>query len=100
MFDKDKAKNDLRSFRMYKSFQVGGMRAQRRLINLLIDYWNLDAKEFMLPRQSLTITVEEIYFITSLLRRGEVLKFQCWGLSMSTVFPKLRRVAHKCQSNK
>jgi hypothetical protein len=60
-------------------FQVGGMRAQRRLLNLLIDYWNQNAEAFMLVGQSLTITVEYIYFITSLSRRGEVPNFQSRG---------------------
>jgi len=64
---------------MYKFFQVGGMRAQRILLNLLIDYWNPDVEEFMLVGKSLTMMVEDISFITSLSRRGEVPNFQSQG---------------------
>jgi len=49
------------------------------LLNLLIDYWNPDVEDFMLARHSLTIMVEDIYFIISLSRRGEVTNFQSCG---------------------
>jgi hypothetical protein len=48
VFDNDEAKQALHACGMYKFFQVGGMRAQRRLLNLLIDYWNPDVEAFML----------------------------------------------------
>jgi hypothetical protein len=75
VFNNDEAKQALHACNMYKFFQVGGMRAQRRLLNILIDYWNPNDEEFMLSIQSLIITVEDIYFITDLSRRGEVPKF-------------------------
>jgi hypothetical protein len=37
----------------------------------LVDYWNLDAKYFMLEEQSLAPTKEDIYFLIGLSRRGE-----------------------------
>jgi len=55
------------------------MRAHIRLLNLLIDYLNPDAEAFMLVGQSLTITAEDIYFITDLSRRVEVPHFQSRG---------------------
>jgi hypothetical protein len=76
VFDDDDAKQSLHACGMYNFFQIGGMRAQRRLLNLLIDYWHPDAEAFMLAGKSLTITIEDIYFITGLSRRGEVPNFQ------------------------
>jgi hypothetical protein len=64
---------------MYNFFQIGGMRAQKRLLNLLIDYWHPDAESFMLGGKSLTITIEDIYFITGLSHRGEVPNFTTHG---------------------
>jgi hypothetical protein len=40
-------------------------------MNALVDYWNPDAEAFMIEGQSLTLTTEDIYFWTSLLRKGE-----------------------------
>jgi hypothetical protein len=42
------------------------MQAQKILLQLLINYWELDADAFMLDGQSLKIEVEDIYFITGL----------------------------------
>jgi hypothetical protein len=50
VFDNDEAKKGLHACGMYKVFQVGSMRAQRILLNLLIDYWNPDVEAFMLIR--------------------------------------------------
>jgi hypothetical protein len=47
------------------------MRAQPRFLNSLIDYWHPDTKAFMIEGQSLTPTIEHIYFLTGLLRRGD-----------------------------
>jgi hypothetical protein len=56
---------------LWKLFQCPFMRAQPRLLNALIEYWHLDAEVFMLGCQSLTPTIEDIYFLTGLSRRGE-----------------------------
>jgi hypothetical protein len=56
---------------MWKFFQCPFMRAQPRLLNHLIEYWHPDAEAFMLEGQSLTLTTEDIYFLTGLSRRGE-----------------------------
>jgi len=76
VFDNDEAKKSLHACGMYKFFQIGGMRVQKRLLNLLIDYWNPDVKAFMFTGHTLTIIFEYICFITSLSRRGEVPSFQ------------------------
>jgi hypothetical protein len=47
------------------------MRAQPRLLNALVDYWHPDPEALILVGQSLTPTIEDIYFLTGLSRRGE-----------------------------
>jgi hypothetical protein len=56
---------------LFKFFQSAFMRAQPRMLNTLINYWHPDVEAFMLEGQSLTPTIEDIYFLTSLSRRGE-----------------------------
>jgi hypothetical protein len=56
---------------IWKFFQWPFMRAQPRLLNHLIEYWHPDGEAFMLEGQSLTLTTEDIYFLTGLSRRGE-----------------------------
>jgi hypothetical protein len=56
---------------LWKFFQCPFMRAQPRLLNALVEYWHPDAEAFMLEGQSLTPTMEDIYFLTGLSRRGE-----------------------------
>jgi hypothetical protein len=45
-------------------------------MNHLIEYWNLDAEAFMLEVQSLTLMMEDIYFLTGLSRRGELVNLR------------------------
>jgi hypothetical protein len=52
------------------------MRAQPRLLNTLVDYWHPDAEAFMIEGQSLTPTTEDIYFLTGLSRRGDLVKLR------------------------
>ena len=39
---------------------------------MLVDYWDLDSESFHINEMSLTIEVEDIYFIIGLSQRGEV----------------------------
>ena len=39
---------------------------------MLVDYWDPDSESFHIDGMSLTIEVEDIYFITGLTQRGEV----------------------------
>ena len=41
---------------------------QPRLLYMLVDYWDLDSESFHIDGMSLTIEVEDIYFITRLSR--------------------------------
>ena len=43
---------------------------------MLVDYWDLDSESFHIDGLSLTIEVEDIYFITGLSRRGEVVNLR------------------------
>jgi hypothetical protein len=61
---------------MWKFFCCPFMRAQPRLLNHLVEYWNPDAEAFMLEGQSLTPTTEDIYFLTGLSRRGELVNLE------------------------
>jgi hypothetical protein len=60
---------------LLKFFLCPFMRAQPRLLNALVDYWHPDAEAFMLEGQSLVPTIEDIYFLTGLSRRGEPVRF-------------------------
>ena len=57
---------------LYKFWCLGSMRAKPRLLQMLVDYWDPDSESFHIDGMSLTIEVEDIYFITGLSRRGEV----------------------------
>jgi hypothetical protein len=60
---------------LLKLFLCPFMRAQPRLLNALVHYWHPDVEPFMLERQSLVPTVEDIYFLIDLSRRGEPINF-------------------------
>ena len=46
---------------------------------MLVDYWDPDSESFRIDGMSLTIEVEDIYFITGLSRRGEVVNLRSRG---------------------
>ena len=46
---------------------------------MMVDYWDPDSESFEIDGMSLTIEVEDIYFITGLSRRGEVLNLHSRG---------------------
>jgi hypothetical protein len=61
----------LRQCSLWKFFQCPFMREQPRLLNALVEYCHSDAEAFRLAGKSLTQTTKDIYFLTSLSRRGE-----------------------------
>jgi hypothetical protein len=65
----------LTQYGVLKFYQCPFMWAQLMLLNALIDYWHPDAEAFMLEGHSLTLMTEDIYFLTGLLRRGELVNF-------------------------
>ena len=51
---------------LYKFWCLDSLRAKPRLLQLLVDYWDLESETFQRDGMSLSIEVEDIYFITSL----------------------------------
>jgi hypothetical protein len=49
-----------------KFWAIKGMRAQLRLLQTLINYWDPETEEFNLDGKPFRIEVEDIYFITRL----------------------------------
>jgi hypothetical protein len=72
---------------LWKFLHCPLMRAQPRLLNHLVEYWNLDAEAFMIEGQSLAPTTEDIYFLTGLSRRGEL-------VNLDTFPPGPYNIAH------
>ena len=46
---------------------------------MLVDYWDPKSESFHIDELSLTIEVEDIYFITRLSKRGEVVNLRSCG---------------------
>ena len=65
--------------KLYKFWALKGMRAQGRLLQLLVDYWDPDTESFNIDGKPLRIEVEDIYFLTGLSRHGEVVNLKSWG---------------------
>jgi hypothetical protein len=70
---------DLKICGLYKFWALKGMRAQVRLLQLLVNYWDPDSETFNLDGQPLRIEVEDIYFLMGLSCRGEVVNLKAWG---------------------
>ena len=66
------AQQALHACGLYKFWFFGGLRTKPRLLQMLVDYWDPNSESFHIDGISLTIEVEDIYFITDLSRRGEV----------------------------
>ena len=65
---------------LYKFWCLGSLRAKPRLMQMLVDYWDPDSESFHIDRMSLSIEIEDIYFITVLSRQGEVVNLRSRGL--------------------
>ena len=48
---------------LYKFWCLGGLRAKPKLLQMLVDYWDPDSESFQIYGMSLTVEVEDIYFI-------------------------------------
>ena len=64
---------------LYKFWCLGSLRAKPRLLQLPVDYWDPESETFQIDRMSLNIEVEDIYFITGLSRRGEMVNLRSYG---------------------
>ena len=56
----------LRACGLYKFWCLGSLRAKPRLLQMLVEYWDLDSESFQIDRMLLSIEIEDIYFITGL----------------------------------
>jgi hypothetical protein len=65
---------------LYKFWTLKGMRAQVRLLEMLVGYWDPDSERFILDGQPLRIEVEDIYLLTGLSHRGEVVDLKSRGV--------------------
>jgi hypothetical protein len=55
------------------------MRAQVRLLEIPLGYWDPDSESFNLNGKPLRIEVDDIYFLTRLSCWGEVVNLKSWG---------------------
>ena len=72
VMNNDEALEALRGCGLLKFFKLPNMKANVRLLERLIDYWDVEEEAFMIDQMPLRIEVEDIYFIKGLSRRGEV----------------------------
>ena len=73
------AQQALRACGLYKFWCLGSLRAKPRLLQLLVDYWDPEFETFQIDGISLSIEVEDIYFIIGLSQRGEMLNLRYRG---------------------
>ena len=66
------AQQALRACGLYKFWCLGSLRAKPRLLQLLVYYWDWESETFQIDGMSLSNEVEDIYFITGLSQRGEM----------------------------
>jgi hypothetical protein len=59
----------LRDCELLKYFRIPGMRAQVRLLEYLVRMWDPDQQVFNVEAHTLSIDIEDIYFLTGLSRR-------------------------------
>ena len=55
---------------LLKYFRVPGMKAYVRLLEYIIGMWDPNQQHFMVGIHTLSIEIEDIYFLTGLSRRG------------------------------
>ena len=65
----------LRNYGLLKLFHTPSMVSHERLLEYILHMWNLEQQYFEVGAHVLTIEVEDIYFLTRLLRRGTPLSF-------------------------
>jgi hypothetical protein len=63
---------------IYKFWALKGMRAQVRLLQMLVNLWDPKTEAFNLNGKPLRIEVDDIYFLIGLSHRGEVVNLKSW----------------------
>jgi hypothetical protein len=56
----------LRQYGLLKLFKIQGMRAQLILLEYLVDMWDVNEQAFHVGVHTLTLDIDEIYFLTGL----------------------------------
>ena len=64
---------------IYRFWNIGSIRAQPILLQMLINYWYPDIEALNLDGKPLKIEVDDIYFITKLSHLGEVVNIGARG---------------------
>ena len=65
----------LRNCGLLKFFMCPRLRVQPLLLQWMVAMWELDSQQFLVGDQYLDIEVDDIYFLTRLSRRGEMVEF-------------------------
>jgi hypothetical protein len=76
----------LRDCGLLKYFRIPGMRAQVQLLEYLVRMWDPDQQVFIVGAHTLTIDIEDIYFLNGLSRRRSYVSLtssRAGGLKMS-----------------
>ena len=60
----------LRDCGLLKYFKLSGMRQQIELLEFLVHAWDPKIEAFHIKNQVVPITIEDVYFLTGLSRRG------------------------------
>ena len=69
----------LRNGGLLKIFMCPGLRAQPLLLQQMVAMWEPDSQRFLVGDQLLDIEVDDIYFLTRLSHRGEMVEFGSHG---------------------
>ena len=62
--------NALRNCGLLKFFRISSMRAQISLLQYMLDAWDPVNQVFQIRGKSIPLTIEDMYFLTGLSRRG------------------------------
>jgi len=62
--------NALRNYGLLNFFRISSMRQQINLLQYWLDAWDLTSQAFQIRGKSIPLTMEDIYFLTGLSRRG------------------------------
>jgi hypothetical protein len=65
----------LRAYGLLKFFKLQKMKREILLLDHMIDLWDVAEHGFYIGTQLLTIELEDVYFLTGLLKRGVPISF-------------------------
>ena len=89
----------LRECGLYKYFQIPNMRSKVQLLNYIIGLWDKETYTFQVGTHSLSLEIDDIYFLTGLSKRGGPISLtlqQGGGLSIDNYVDQYCQVeAHK-----